>query len=270
MQWFRMYSEFATDPKIQSLPEIMQRRYVMLLCMKCNGDLRYVTESNGKSNGDVALRITATALRITEEETRETINEFIKLGLITENWEIKNWEKRQYISDIKDPTNRDRQKRYRERHPDKKRNGSVTDKKRPDTDTERKVVVDDPAENQFVEISKEIQKLMKGKILQTQGVHSWLKAGADRELILDTIKALLAKRNGDPPQSLSYFNGAIANAIRTKNQTLKIGDANATNPGNYTASHSSGRRSKKAQLDDEFKRALADNQAQFDSASIPG
>ena len=31
MPWFRMWSEFADDPKVQIMPEAMQRRLVMLL-----------------------------------------------------------------------------------------------------------------------------------------------------------------------------------------------------------------------------------------------
>ena len=31
MDWFRMYAEFATDPKVQMLSEADQRRYIMLL-----------------------------------------------------------------------------------------------------------------------------------------------------------------------------------------------------------------------------------------------
>ncbi|GAH78620.1 unnamed protein product, partial [marine sediment metagenome] len=39
MKWLRLYYEFATDPKIQSMDETLQRRYIMLLCLKGNGDL---------------------------------------------------------------------------------------------------------------------------------------------------------------------------------------------------------------------------------------
>jgi hypothetical protein len=33
--WFRLYSEFANDAKVQMLPEEMQRRLVMLMCFRC-------------------------------------------------------------------------------------------------------------------------------------------------------------------------------------------------------------------------------------------
>lgn len=118
MKWFRMHAEFATDPKILALSDAMYRRYVTLLCLKSNGDLDFVT----RSNGEIALRVTASALRITEEEALETKKALVQFELIEENWNIKNWDKRQYISDLKDPTNSERQKRHR--------NGRVTVEKR--------------------------------------------------------------------------------------------------------------------------------------------
>ncbi len=33
--WFRLYHEFSADPKVQMLSEADQRRYIMLLCMRC-------------------------------------------------------------------------------------------------------------------------------------------------------------------------------------------------------------------------------------------
>ena len=56
-QWFRLYSEFATDPKVQMMSEADQRRFIMLLCMRC-------------SNGDETLHDDEIAfqLRISEEE----------------------------------------------------------------------------------------------------------------------------------------------------------------------------------------------------------
>ena len=39
MDWFRLYSEFSTDPKVQMMPEALQRRYVMLMCMRCSNVL---------------------------------------------------------------------------------------------------------------------------------------------------------------------------------------------------------------------------------------
>jgi hypothetical protein len=119
--WFRMYAEFCTDPKIQFLSEALQRRYVFALCVTCNGELEKVTDEE-----------LAFAMRITPEEWAETKKVFIEKGLFTAEGRVKNWEKRQYKSDVADPTNKERQQRYR----NGKRNGGVTEEKRTDTDTD--------------------------------------------------------------------------------------------------------------------------------------
>lgn len=86
--WFRMYSEFATDPKVQMLSEIHQRRYIMLLCLRC-------------SNDGVTLHETEVAfqLRISNEEMAETKAVLIERGLIDEALQPVAWDKRQYASD---------------------------------------------------------------------------------------------------------------------------------------------------------------------------
>lgn len=87
-QWFRMYAEFAHDPKVQMLSEQDQRRYIMLLCMRC-------------SNGDVTLHETEVAfqLRISEAEWGVTKSLLLERGLIDKHNRPTAWDKRQYISD---------------------------------------------------------------------------------------------------------------------------------------------------------------------------
>jgi len=86
--WFRMYSEFATDPKIQMLGEVEQRRYLMLLCLKsCNGDVTLQDE-------EVAFQ-----LRISNEEYASTKSVLMLKGLIDESNVPTAWDKRQFVSD---------------------------------------------------------------------------------------------------------------------------------------------------------------------------
>ena len=59
--WFRMYSEFATDPKVQMLSEADQRRYMMLLCLRCSNALVTLHDE------EIAFQ-----LRISDEELAET------------------------------------------------------------------------------------------------------------------------------------------------------------------------------------------------------
>jgi hypothetical protein len=92
MDWFRMYSEFAHDPKVQSMTEAMQRRLMMLLCLRCSNALVTLHET------EIAF-----ALRITDEDLAETKVLFLRKQFIDGAWEIMNWDKRQFVSDSSAP-----------------------------------------------------------------------------------------------------------------------------------------------------------------------
>lgn len=116
-QWFRMYAEFASDPKVQMLSEADQRRYVMLLCLRC-------------SNERVTLQDEEVTflLRISKEDWECTKAVLVAKNLIDEANNPTAWEKRQYSSD----SSRARVAAHRER---KKRACNVTVTP-PDTDTD--------------------------------------------------------------------------------------------------------------------------------------
>lgn len=86
--WFRMYAEFATDPKVQMMSEADQRRFVMLLCLRC-------------SNDDVTLHDDEVAfqLRISNDEWSRSKGLFLQKGLINEDNTPTSWDKRQFVSD---------------------------------------------------------------------------------------------------------------------------------------------------------------------------
>lgn len=86
--WFRMYSEFVSDPKVQMLSESMQRRYVMIMCLRCSNSLVTLHET------EIAF-----ALRITDEELAATKALFLAKKFIDKDWNLLNWEKRQFASD---------------------------------------------------------------------------------------------------------------------------------------------------------------------------
>ena len=86
--WFRMYAEFAHDPKVQMLPEVMQRRYLMIMCLRCNNTLCTL--------GDIEI---AYYLKISADELMETKQLFIAKGFINSSWILLNWAKRQMKSD---------------------------------------------------------------------------------------------------------------------------------------------------------------------------
>lgn len=121
-----MYSEFATDPKVQMMSEADQRRFVMLLCLRC-------------SNGDVTLHDEEVTfqLRISNEEWARTKALFLSKNIIDGDNRPTAWDRRQFVSDssaARVATHRARKKQTS--------NGDVTLQKRPqntDTDTEKNI-----------------------------------------------------------------------------------------------------------------------------------
>jgi hypothetical protein len=123
LPWFRMYAEFATDPKIQALAFEDQRHFIVLLCLKGNGTLDSHTGTDAFRE-----RMIAHGLRLSEKGAEEAKARLQDAGLIDAQWQPIAWGKRQHRSDL-DPTNAERQRKYRLRH----RNVTVTGL---DTDTE--------------------------------------------------------------------------------------------------------------------------------------
>lgn len=122
MSWFRMYAEFAKDPKVQSMDETFQRRFIMFLCLHCNGEFEQL------SHEELAF-----ALRIEPTELQRTIDLFKTKGFLDDEGKIRNWNKRQYKSDSSTERVRKHRKRKDETGVKRFSNGDVTP---PDTDTD--------------------------------------------------------------------------------------------------------------------------------------
>jgi hypothetical protein len=170
--WFRLYAEFATDPKVQMLSESDQRRLVMLFCFRCNNDVTLQDE-------EVTF-----LLRISNDEWQQTKALFIARGFIDESNEILNWDKRQFKSD----TSKNRVNAYRERKKQES-NSDVTLQKRKsnalDTDTEQ------------------IQIQSNKNIAQK----SYFFAGIDQNLVSDYLAVRKAKKA--PAVSKTVFDGLV-------------------------------------------------------------
>lgn len=123
--WFRLYHEFAVDPKVQMLSETDQRRYIMILCLRC-------------SNGDETLHDEEVAfqLRISIEEWTSTKQRLMQRGLVDELCHPTAWDKRQFSSD----SSTARVSKHREK---KKRQCNVTETP-PDTDTDTDTEEENP------------------------------------------------------------------------------------------------------------------------------
>lgn len=92
LRWFRMYAEFAHDLKVQAMTEPMQRRLTMLFCIQCETGIDNLPEDDRDASMGLAMRISP-------DEVAATRAEFIKRGFIDADWTLRNWDRRQYVSD---------------------------------------------------------------------------------------------------------------------------------------------------------------------------
>lgn len=120
LPWFRMYTDFLTDPKLIALAFEDQRHFIGVLALKCDGAI------DDTADGDLLDRIVAQRLWIDHAVIREVKRRLVEAGLIDGRWQPLAWDRRQMKSD-QDATAAERQRRYRE---SQKRNalhnGSVT------------------------------------------------------------------------------------------------------------------------------------------------
>lgn len=133
--WWRSYDEAVDDPKLQMLPDRLFRAWFNLCCL---------TSANGGALP--SIDVIAFKLRLTVPKVEKLIEELRSAILIDEDAKgirPHNWNGRQFKGDVTDPTNADRQRRYRHRHgvtaktvTDTVTNGVTL--KRPDTEVEKK------------------------------------------------------------------------------------------------------------------------------------
>lgn len=189
--WFRLYAEIINDPKVLVVTEALRWRYVALLCIHCNEQYENVPDD------EVAL-----ALRVTEQEWLETKQLFIKRKLLAEDGSISGWEKRQYISDLKDPTAAERQKRYRENKRNN-RNASVTSRApESDTDTDTDINITHDFEKFFAAYPNKKDK--------KKALAAWRKTKPNLQDVLNALQWQKKTKNwidGFIPLPSTYLNG---------------------------------------------------------------
>lgn len=118
LPWCRLYTEFASDPKIQILAFEDQRHFVMLLCLKGNGTL------DAKAPNDAYReRLIAKALGLDPITATEVKRRLVDGGLTLDDWQPIAWASRQFKSDHS-AAERKRKQRLNDRSRDK--NGTVT------------------------------------------------------------------------------------------------------------------------------------------------
>jgi len=106
MPWFRMYTDFLTDPKMISLAFEDQRHFIGVLALKSDGAIDDIAD------GDLLNRIVAQRLWIDHGVIRDVKKRLKEAGLIDSDWQPVAWGKRQFVSD-KDATAAERKRRER-------------------------------------------------------------------------------------------------------------------------------------------------------------
>lgn len=225
--WFRMYSEFSHDPKVQMMSEAMQRRYIMFMCLRCSNSLVTLHET------EIAFH-----LRISETDMAETKSLFVSKGFIDKDFNLLNWEKRQFASDTSNARVAKHRALQKEKQNDAgnvdvtllKRNVNALDTEQNRTDTDKK------KESSTVDKSTDLpgfakfwetwptndRKQAKGKCLD-----AWKKAHAERVAAL-VIDHVLSLKNGSwtkdsgqfIPAPLTYINGRRWEGAEASSQPL--------------------------------------------------
>lgn len=97
--WFRLYHEFAHDPKVQMMSEADQRRLVMVFCLRCTETLATLKDE------EIAYH-----LKVKVQELAKSKALFVRKGFIDNDWNVLNWDDRQFMD-----SSTGRTRRYRER-----------------------------------------------------------------------------------------------------------------------------------------------------------
>lgn len=125
-RWFRLYDELLDDPKMQRLPPATFKAVINLWCLASkNGGVLPCFE-------DIAF-----SLRMEHSAAVALLDELVAAGLMDHDdagLRPHNWDRRQYKSDVTDPTAAERMRRHRNAH----RNVTVTvTPTRTDTESEQ-------------------------------------------------------------------------------------------------------------------------------------
>ncbi len=224
-RWFRFYDDALNDPKVQLLPGDLFKAWVNLLCL--------ASKNNGKiPSADAA----AFALRTTAARAGAIVADLAGRGLL-DNVEggyfaPHNWGSRQYKSDVSN----DRVKRFRQRQGNAAGNvtGNVSEAA---PESEQNITEDDDDGPRPPLISEAANKLadevaiIVGHDLNfvppawcgaAYRVQNWLNGGWDRAIILASVREQMAKRHGDQPDRINYFEKGIASAHARQAQPLPV------------------------------------------------
>lgn len=160
--WWRAHDEAVDDPKLCLLSDRLHRAWFNLMC---------VASAYGGVLPDI--KIVAVKLRMSASKAQAAVDALREARLIDETesgLRPHNWDARQFKSDVTDPTNAERQQRYRDRH----RNAvttvteivTVTPTREQSTETEKKDAASAAPEVDFYRRGKEVLGQNSGGLLR--------------------------------------------------------------------------------------------------------
>ena len=93
LPWFRMYTDFLSDPKLVAIAFEDQRHFIGILALKCEGVLDQPCDNR------ILDRIVAQKLWVDGSIVGDIKRRLMSAGLIDKAWQPLAWEKRQRKSD---------------------------------------------------------------------------------------------------------------------------------------------------------------------------
>jgi hypothetical protein len=277
-RWWRAYDEAVDDPKLQRLGPILGWAWFNLMCIasKNDGALPAI--------GDIAFK-----LRTTDQKAAATIAALVAAGLFDKREDGRyaphNWQGRQYKGDAADPTNADRQKRYR----DRRRNGVTTvtetvTAKRPETDNRTDVDDDGDASARAGNLCTPEALLLTEKLLVIAGhdpafwppgwcgapmrVQMWINQGWKPEIIAAAVTGAAGRKRGEPANSIQFFEKAIAE--EHARQAAPLPKVEIREQQTITVNHGTAKARSGGSLLGSIQRELASVEAQIADLALPG
>ena len=117
-RWWRAYDEAVDDPKLQQLPDALFKAWFNVCCITSQND-----------GALPAIEQIAFKLRLSVPKAKNLIERLQGAGLVDEGDGVltpHNWHKRQFKSDVTDPTAAERMRRHRNSKRNGHRNDTVT------------------------------------------------------------------------------------------------------------------------------------------------
>lgn len=217
-RWWRAEDTSIDHPKLLRLSDAMFRAWYTLNCVASAND------GVLPPTADIAIR-----LRMKPAKVAEWITKLVAAGLYDNDngvFRPHNWNKRQYKTDKVDPTNAERQKRYRE----KRRNGSNDDDsngsngvtvKRPEAEAKAESETEQSRADASAPVDEDLKRrasalgagvsahfVSRGQpIPNLDRCLLWRTQGYASGTILGAVERVL--KRGKPVSTLDYFDGAI-------------------------------------------------------------